>query len=142
MRRKKMTEEEKRVLEENGKRQMEEQEKTDPWFHDIEKEKRNEMWFWCMHCQECFQGKEALRHWDEGDEFFSCPNVWEKQKVRCNGSPIDWHSWESFRKQTKEYFGVEYPLIPEKGKTYLMYPEEIPQIRNYRGDFPNHELPG
>jgi|APFre7841882654_1041346.scaffolds.fasta_scaffold52360_1 hypothetical protein len=133
MKRKKMTEEEMKVAIEKQKRE----EKMFPWFHDIPGKERGEIWFWCMHCEQCFQGKEALPYLDDGSKLFGCPNFWDKGRGRCTGSPIDWQHWERFRKDVIEAFGVEYPLIPEKGKDYPMYPdlnlrkkEEILRIRN------------
>ena len=105
MRSKRWTKEELEVVQ----KEEEEREKKFPWFHDMEENKRGEMWFHCLHCSQCFLGKEALPYMDDGQILYTCPVQW------CDGSPIDWHSWESLKFDFKD---IDFPEVPVRGVKY------------------------
>jgi hypothetical protein len=92
-----------------AQKEEEEREKKFPWFHDMEKDQRDEMWFHCLHCSQCFLGKEALPYMDDGEILFTCP------VPGCDGNPIDWHSWESLKFDFKD---IDFTEVPARGVKY------------------------
>jgi len=83
-----------------------------PWFHDIDEDDRAEMWFHCLHCNRCFQGKEAVPEHEGAFTYYSCPTP------GCGGSAIDWHSWDELKDKFKREFEIDLVEFPRHGISY------------------------
>lgn len=75
----------------------------------FDEEKRSD-YLWCLHCERIYRRGEF--RWE--GKFQMCPYE------GCDGSTVlDGIDWERFRDDYKEY-----PVIPERGRRYPMYPIE------------------
>jgi hypothetical protein len=65
-------------------------------------------WFWCLHCQRCYQAWEL--QWCDECGFVHCPYA------DCDGAAfIDGWDWQ------RDFFPRGFPETPTRGKIYDQY---------------------
>jgi hypothetical protein len=82
-----------------------------PWL-------KRSVFFWCLHCERTYRQGECR----EINGLQMCPYD------GCNGDTVcDAWPWEDIRS-----YNPQYPVIPEEGKVYPMYPE-AKKVKNPKG---------
>jgi hypothetical protein len=78
----------------------------------------NSVFFWCMHCERVYRRGECR----EIDGFQMCPYE------GCDGDTFkDAWAWEQIHEGNQGY-----PVIPEEGKVYPMYPKKAKDEKGYK----------
>jgi hypothetical protein len=68
------------------------------------KGKQYQKFVWCLHCERAFPEKDS------------------RNKMRCAYFGCDGHWGDIWEWETVRSVNPDYPVIPEKGKVYLLYP--------------------
>lgn len=77
---------------------------------------------WCLHCEKVYPSEEWLKTGEKNSRLERHPDIIEMMKKfgecpNCNaGGLADGWDWEKVAKQNN------YPLTPEIGKVYELYP--------------------